>query len=104
MAEPARDRAQELSDLAAQEAIRQAVGIVTAVAVTAGIVYVMGHRYLGEQLASRARAWWQHKRDPDRIPTARAVAELQRDISRYEHEQAARPRPERPRGLYESGP
>lgn len=104
MPDSERTREQELQDLAAQEMVRQAVGLLTTLAMAAGIAYVIGHRYVGEQLARRARAWLEHKRDPDRVKVAREVADLQRAISRYEHEQAEQARPGRRRGLYERGP
>jgi predicted nucleic acid-binding protein len=94
-------RERELQQLAAEEMVRQAVGLITTMALAFGIGYVLTHRYMAEQLAARARAWYAHRRDPDRAETARAVAELQRAVSRYEHEQAARPGPSRRPGLYE---
>jgi hypothetical protein len=87
--------------IARETAIRNAVGLLTTMAMAAGITYVITHRYLAEQIGNKAVAWYRHKRDPHRAATARELADFRRELSAYEHEQTARPAPPRRPGLYE---
>jgi hypothetical protein len=74
-------------EVATEALVRNVIGIGVSVAFVVGISWAIGQRYRAEHL------WWRLRQQMTARQRAEdgAVAELRRDISRWEHRERAEP-------------